>query len=167
MFLLFESLIRVNDHKLAEFFELNATRLVLVHLSHDSLKLFLLDKYLQLGEHTSQLVQGYRSSIIFVESSEHVSQNILLLFVVWNCQQSLSHKFNNLHNWVHFYRRICLFSNTPIVLHWLHKCLVIWDNHRNFSVDLKELIDWNFTFKVTSHGIFKWVQSWLHFFFVQ
>lgn len=77
-----KSLIRINDHELAEFLEFNATRLVLVHFSHNGLKLLLLDKDLQLGEHTSQLVQGYLSSIIFVEGSEYISEYELLLLVV-------------------------------------------------------------------------------------
>ena len=77
-----KSLIRINDHKLTQFLEFNATRLVLVHFSHDRLELLLLDKDLQLGEHTSQLVQRNLSSIIFVEGSEHISEHELLLLVV-------------------------------------------------------------------------------------
>ena len=93
-----KSLIRINDHKLAEFLEFNTTRLVLVHFSHDRLKLLLLDKDLQLGEHTSQLVHGYLSSIIFVEGPEHISEHVFLLLVVRNGQQSLSHQLHDLHD---------------------------------------------------------------------
>ena len=154
-----KSLIRINDHKLAEFLEFNATRLVLVHFSHDRLELLLLDKDLQLGEHTSQLVQRNLSSIIFVEGSEHISEHELLLLVVWNGQQSLSHQLYDLHHWVHLNWRVGLLHKAPVLLLVLHESLVVRNDHWNLSVDLQELVEWNFSLELSALGFIEGVKS--------